>query len=75
MDLAARAGYDPGAGVTLWRKMMAVGGGAPPQWMSTHPSSNTRIKEIQAKLPKVQPLFERADKPAQRYAPPQPAAG
>ena len=44
MDLAARAGYDPRAGVSLWQKMGAQNKGAPPQWMSTHPSGPTRIK-------------------------------
>jgi hypothetical protein len=37
--------------------------------MSTHPASDTRIREIQAKLPKVQPLYDKAAKPVQRYAP------
>ncbi len=69
MDLAARAGYDPAAGVALWQKMLAASKGAPPQWMSTHPASDTRIRDIQARLPKVQPLYERAAKPTQRYAP------
>jgi predicted Zn-dependent protease len=73
MDLAARAGYDPAAGVTLWQKMMAANKGAPPQWMSTHPSSGTRIKEIQAKLPKVMPLYDKAPRPTRTFAPP--AAG
>ena len=70
MDLAARAGYDPAAGVTLWQKMLAASKSSPPQWMSTHPSGDTRIHDIQAKLPKVQPLFERAEKPLQRFGPP-----
>jgi predicted Zn-dependent protease len=60
MEIAARAGYDPRAGVTLWQKMSAANKGAPPQWLSTHPSGNTRIQEIQANLPKVMPLYERA---------------
>ena len=60
MELAARAGFDPRAGVTLWQKMGAANKGAPPQWLSTHPSGKTRIAEIQANLPKVMPLFERA---------------
>jgi len=60
MEIAARAGYDPRAGVTLWQKMSATNKGAPPQWLSTHPSGNTRIEEIQANLPKVLPLYERA---------------
>jgi predicted Zn-dependent protease len=70
MDLAARAGYDPAAGVTLWQKMMAASKGAPPQWMSTHPASDTRIRDIQAKLPKVEPLYRKADKPTKRYGAP-----
>ena len=60
MELAARAGFDPRAGVTLWEKMSAASKGAPPQWLSTHPSGNTRIAEIEANLPKVMPLYERA---------------
>lgn len=60
MELAARAGYDPRAGVTLWQKMGAASKGAPPQWLSTHPSGKTRIAEIQANLPKVMPFYERA---------------
>jgi predicted Zn-dependent protease len=62
MELAARAGFDPRAGVTLWQKMGAANKGAPPQWLSTHPSGNTRIADIQANLPKVMPLYERAKK-------------
>jgi len=60
MELAARAGYNPRAGVSLWQKMSAANKGAPPQWLSTHPSGSTRIKEIEANLPKVTPLYERA---------------
>ena len=63
MELAARAGYNPQAGVTLWQKMDAANKGAPPQWLSTHPSGSARIKDIQANLPKVNPLYERAGKP------------
>jgi len=59
MELAARAGFDPRAGISLWQKMAAASKGAPPQWLSTHPSGNTRIADIQANLPKVMPLFER----------------
>lgn len=60
MELAARAGFDPRAGVTLWQKMSSANKGAPPQWLSTHPSGASRIAEIQANLPKVMPLYERA---------------
>jgi len=60
MELAARAGYNPRAGVSLWQKMSAANKGAPPQWLSTHPSGSARIKDIEANLPKVNPLYERA---------------
>jgi predicted Zn-dependent protease len=60
MELAARAGFDPRAGVTLWQKMAAASKGAPPQWLSTHPAGKTRIADIEANLPKVMPLYERA---------------
>jgi predicted Zn-dependent protease len=77
IDLAARAGYDPHAGVTLWQKMAQAAKGAPPQFLSTHPSGPTRIHDIEANLPKVAPLYARAEKPAKRYeiAPPLKPAG
>lgn len=60
LDLAARAGFDPRAGVSLWQKMAAASKGAPPQWLSTHPSGKNRIQEIEKHLPEVMPLYERA---------------
>jgi predicted Zn-dependent protease len=60
IELAARAGYDPRAAVSLWRKMAAAGGGQPPQFLSTHPGHADRIRQIEASLPKVMPLYERA---------------
>jgi predicted Zn-dependent protease len=62
MELAARAGFDPRAGVTLWQKMAAANKGAPPQWLSTHPSSSSRIADMEASLPQVMPLYERTKK-------------
>ena len=70
IDLAARAGYNPGAGVTLWQKMAEASKGAPPQFLSTHPSGPTRISDIQKNLPKVAPLYARAEKPAKRFEAP-----
>ncbi len=64
MELAARAGFDPRAGVSLWKKMSAANKSAPPQWLSTHPSGSSRIAEIEANLPQVIPLYERAKKSA-----------
>ena len=62
MELGARAGYDPRAGITLWQKMSAANKGAPPQWLSTHPSGSTRIAEMERNLPRVLPLYERAQR-------------
>ena len=73
LELAARGGYDPAAGITLWQKMMKASEGAPPEFMSTHPAGNSRIQDIQATLPKVNPLYARAPKPSQRFSPPNPA--
>ena len=71
LELAARAGYDPHAGVTLWQKMAAANKGAPPEFLSTHPSGPSRIHDIEVNLPKVEPLYARAAKPAQRFPPAQ----
>jgi Zn-dependent protease with chaperone function len=68
MELAARAGYDPRAAAAVWQKMSRLGGDAkagagksqPPQFLSTHPSHASRIKDIEASLPKVMPLYEKA---------------
>jgi predicted Zn-dependent protease len=70
MDLAARGGFDPAAGVTLWQKMMAAAKGAPPQFLSTHPAGATRIKDIESKLRKVQPIYAKAAKPDRKFGPP-----
>jgi Zn-dependent protease with chaperone function len=63
MELAAKAGYDPRAGVSLWQKMGAASKGSPPQFLSTHPSGPSRISNIEANLPKVLPFYEKS-KPA-----------
>lgn len=60
MEIAARAGYDPRAGVTLWQKMSQASKGAPPQWLSTHPSGPSRIQVIEKNLKDVLPLYEAA---------------
>jgi predicted Zn-dependent protease len=62
LELAARAGYNPNAAITLWNKMSKASEGAPPEFMSTHPASSSRIASLQAAIPKVMPLYERAKK-------------
>jgi predicted Zn-dependent protease len=59
MEIAARAGYDPEAGITLWQKMAQVARGAPPTWLSTHPSSEDRVRRIKAAIKDVANLYER----------------
>lgn len=70
MELAARAGYNPEAGVTLWQKMSQVAKGQPPVWLSTHPSGDERVQRIKLSLKQVMPLYEKAR--ANRPSPPAP---
>jgi predicted Zn-dependent protease len=60
LRFAAHAGYDPRASVTFWQKMAnAAGkGGKPPEFMSTHPSDDRRIADLQEKIPEVMPIYE-----------------
>lgn len=59
LEMAARAGYNPQAGVTLWRKMGEAtgGGGGGLAFLSTHPSGPQRIRELEHNVPKVQSLY------------------
>jgi predicted Zn-dependent protease len=57
LELMARGGYDPNAAISLWQKMAQVGGGGPPEFLSTHPSGQSRIRDLQASLPRVQSLY------------------
>jgi predicted Zn-dependent protease len=61
VELAARAGYDPHAAIRLWEKMAkSAGGGQPPKWLSTHPSHEDRLKDLQIYAEKVKPLYAAA---------------
>ena len=63
LELRARAGYDPNAAITLWQKMSKAGGGGPPEFLSTHPSGESRIKDLEKTVPRVLPLYQSAAKP------------
>ncbi|MDZ7661515.1 M48 family metallopeptidase [Thiohalophilus sp.] len=56
IELAARAGYDPQAAVTLWQKMAKAGGDGPPQFLSTHPAPGNRQATLAALVPKMRQL-------------------
>src|SRR5687768_15577138 len=59
IELAARAGFDPKAAVTLWEKMGKEGGG-PPEFLSTHPSPQNRAARLAQLGDQVRPLYEAA---------------
>lgn len=67
LDYMAKAGFDPRASVTLWQNMAkASGGNKPPQMLSTHPSDQTRIAALQARMPKALPIYEAAQQQGRR---------
>jgi predicted Zn-dependent protease len=60
LELMARAGFDPHAAVSVWKKMAsASSGGGSPEFLSTHPSDKSRIQDLEATLPRVLPLYQR----------------
>lgn len=60
LELMARAGYDPHAAVRVWQKMLASEKSGAPQFLSTHPSAPNRIRQLEAAVPKVMPLYQAA---------------
>jgi predicted Zn-dependent protease len=56
MELAVRAGYSPEAAVSLWQKMGALGGSAPPQFLSTHPAPGNREAALEKMIPEMRKL-------------------
>lgn len=60
VELAARAGYDPRAAQTLWQKMSRLGGSEPPAFLSTHPSSEARQRDLATVAQRVMPLYQQA---------------
>lgn len=60
VELAARAGYDPRAAITLWQKMGALGGSGQPEFLSTHPSPASRTADLTQIAEQVMPLYRQA---------------
>jgi predicted Zn-dependent protease len=58
VELAARAGYDPRAAVTLWEKMGPAAQGTPPKWLSTHPPREDRLRDLREYADKMMPLYQ-----------------
>ena len=58
IELAAKAGYNPRAAISLWQKMAEVGGKGPPQFLSTHPSPENREKKLAEYVPEMMPYYE-----------------
>ncbi len=60
LNLMARAGFNPRESVTLWQNMDKASKGQPPEFMSTHPSHDTRIKDLNKQMPKALELYSQA---------------
>jgi predicted Zn-dependent protease len=68
LELMARAGFDPRESIELWTRMAQQGNGAPPEFLSTHPSEASRIERLQAAMPEALPLYRSAIEAGRRPA-------
>jgi predicted Zn-dependent protease len=72
IELAAKAGFDPNAAVTLWKKMAEVGGGGPPAFLSTHPAPEKRMETLSELVPKMMPYYkDQSPRPVYKMQPTQ----
>lgn len=60
VELAARAGYDPRGAISVWQKMAKLGGAGQPEFLSTHPSPETRMQDLEVYARRVEPLYKAA---------------
>jgi predicted Zn-dependent protease len=68
IELAAKAGYDPHAAVTLWQKMSKVGGSRPPEFLSTHPSPEHREEKLASFIPQMMPYYkQKGERPIYKF--------
>src|SRR5688572_19199169 len=68
IELAAKAGYNPNAAISLWQKMANVSGGGPPQFLSTHPSPANRQEKLAALAPQMMAYYEQARRNAPTHS-------
>jgi metalloendopeptidase OMA1, mitochondrial len=68
--LAAQAGYDPQEAVHVWERMEAGGGKQPSEFISTHPSHGTRIKQLQEAMPEAMAIYQKGPKAPNADLPP-----
>ena len=66
--LMAEAGFDPRQAVDLWQNMLAVGGGRPPEFLSTHPDPRSRLGTLQQQAAGLIPVYEQARAAGRRPA-------
>lgn len=66
LDLMAKAGFDPRQSLQLWQNMAASGGGQPPEFLSTHPSYDTRMHDLQANMGRAMQLYQAAQAQGRR---------
>jgi predicted Zn-dependent protease len=62
--LMAEAGFEPKAAVELWENMAKASKGAPPEFLSTHPSNQTRIKQLTENLPNANQYYSNKNRPS-----------
>ncbi|MEX2352690.1 MAG: M48 family metallopeptidase, partial [Gammaproteobacteria bacterium] len=60
LEYMARAGFNPAASISLWENMGKAGGNQPPEFMSTHPSHQTRMRDLNNAMPGARQLFNQA---------------
>jgi predicted Zn-dependent protease len=58
--LMAQAGFDPRAAVGLWQNMVSASGSRPPQWLSTHPDPQSRLREMETRAAGLLPTYQQA---------------
>ena len=67
LRLMSQAGFDPHQAIEVWNNMSAANSGkAPPEWMSTHPSDQTRIQNISSRMSEVWPMYQSAQNAGKR---------